>query len=373
MRKFITFILILLVILTGCAPDATSTPIPEETQAPTVETVETVPTALTAPDAATPATDTETKGKVRKATITSVLNEAIARALQTDEFIPAQKGMVLQVSGGVQTQDNGRASLTLLPEGTIIRVGPNTIFTVQEIDTGTEAKHRIKLDLGQIWILLKGGSVEVETPSGVAAVRGSLLGIAYNPDEKQITATCLEGHCNFSNQYGQVDLTDKQSLNFDEDEDTLLEIVEMSNEELQDWVNENPDAWEYFGDEYEEAPDWLPDPDLEFLSEFGDYFDWSVEDFYGDEYGFDGYYTDGYYDDGYYTDGYYADDYYSDGYYSDGYYNDSYYNDGYNSDGYYGNDYTDSYYDGNGSSYDSSGYYDSGSDSYDSGSYGDGY
>lgn len=58
--------------------------------------------------------------------------------------------MILLVGGGVRTFEDIRASLNLRPDGTIIRVGPITIFTVHEMTDGEQPTTRIKLDFGQI-------------------------------------------------------------------------------------------------------------------------------------------------------------------------------------------------------------------------------
>jgi hypothetical protein len=71
--------------------------------------------------------------------------------------------------------DDGRVRLDL-SSGTIIRVAPSSLFTLtsnNEGDGGLLTK--IKMEVGKIFIILNGGRADVETPSGVASVRGSYM------------------------------------------------------------------------------------------------------------------------------------------------------------------------------------------------------
>ncbi|MBI3739660.1 MAG: FecR domain-containing protein [Chloroflexi bacterium] len=196
---------------------------------------------------------------LRQATVNEISNAVSVRADQNAEYIAAQSGMTLTIGGSVKTGDNSRARVDLLPDGTIVRVGPNSLYTVTALNMDQDGKPttHIKLEFGQIWVLLKGGSLQVETPSGVASVRGSLLGVSYDPDAKKLQASCLEGHCALQDDQGEVELTDGQESTIEEDQPPS-EPEQMSEEEIQQWVDENPDAQEFFDNS---TPDWLPSPE----------------------------------------------------------------------------------------------------------------
>jgi hypothetical protein len=194
------------------------------------------------------------------AAIKEFQNNVTVRTSAGGNYAPAVAGMAVPVGGSVQTGDNSRARVDLLPDGTIIRVGPNSLYTVTDISINQNGKSstRIKLDFGQIWILLKGGQLQVETPSGVASVRGSLLSAKYDPTLKKLQASCLEGHCGLQGDQGkEVELTDGQSSTVEENQPPS-DPAQMSEEELAQWVNENPDSIDFFDGQ---IPDWLPTPD----------------------------------------------------------------------------------------------------------------
>jgi hypothetical protein len=263
-RKLFPIALIFSLLVTACGTPAIATaesvPLPSA-QPPVSPSAQPTPTLISTPVllTPTPANVSSTLG----AAITAVQNKSTARVTDKDQYVLAKPGMTLFIGGGVQTGEDSRATLNLLANGTVIRVGPNSSFTVQEITGGEQSKTLINLLFGEIWVLLKGGAVEVSTPSGVASVRGSLLGVTYTPGMKRMKATCLEGNCALGNEAGEEEeLTDDETASIEED-GSLSDVEPMTDEEESEWVNENPDAEEFF----EEEPDWLPDPDPNYFDE----------------------------------------------------------------------------------------------------------
>ncbi|MCS7010863.1 MAG: FecR family protein [Anaerolineales bacterium] len=115
------------------------------------------------------------------------------------EFRQASNGDILQVQGQVRTGADGRARLNL-STGTIIRVAPDSVFTFavnEPLEAGLLT--RLKMQAGQVWIILNGGRAEVETPSGTASVRGSYMSIWIDPELGDVWVTCLEGWCKAEN------------------------------------------------------------------------------------------------------------------------------------------------------------------------------
>ncbi len=271
MRPILSALLLLTLVLGAC----TSSPAPAEadsSQPPTGES--------------TPAENSGQASAQREATLSEALNTVRARSVPADEFAPAIVGMQINAGGGLQTGRDGKARIDF-PEGTILRVGPNSIFTMPEIvDSNGEAKTTLELFFGKVHILLKGGSMEVKTPSGVASVRGSLLSVQYNPKTNRMRASCLEGHCALWNNTGdEVELTEGQSAYIDE-EDALSEIEEMDRDEILAWLADNPDLLDFL-DEYPDPEDYPDFDDDEWYD-----FDYSEEDF-ADEEWFGGYEFDG--------------------------------------------------------------------------------
>jgi hypothetical protein len=168
-----------------------------------------------------------------------------------ENFTPATANTVLEVNGQVQTGDDGRVRLDL-SSGTIIRVGPSSLFTLvsnDPVEGGLATK--IKLEIGKIFIILNGGSADVETPSGVASVRGSYMKVEVDPETGDVYVTCLEGDCSASNPAGTINFTNGQRvILFRRDPVTgnwtAPNAEPMTPEEFQEWLDENPEARELF-------------------------------------------------------------------------------------------------------------------------------
>lgn len=174
----------------------------------------------------------------------------IKQAGQND-FAPANPETSLEVDGQVQTGDDGRVRLDL-SSGTIIRIAPSSLFTLtsnEETNGGLITK--IKLEIGKIFIILNGGQADVETPSGVASVRGSHMKVEVDPITKDIYITCLTGNCSATNPAGTVNFTNGQQVilfAFDETTGTWTApgVLPMTQEDFEEWLNENPETKEIF-------------------------------------------------------------------------------------------------------------------------------
>lgn len=166
-----------------------------------------------------------------------------------ETFNQAAADTVLDVNGQVQTGVDGRVRLDL-SSGTIIRVAPTSFFTLtsnDEVEGGLLTK--LKLEAGKVFIILNGGQADVETPSGVASVKGSYLSVQV--EDGNIVITCLEGTCSLEDPDGGVILippgfmmTLIQDPNTGEWGAPLL--GEMTPEEFQEWLDANPEANELF-------------------------------------------------------------------------------------------------------------------------------
>lgn len=168
-----------------------------------------------------------------------------------EAFAPATAAATLDVNGQVQTGDDGRVRLDL-SSGTIIRIAPSSLFTLlsnDEVEGGLATK--IKLEVGKIFVILSGGSADVETPSGVASVRGSYMKVEVDPETLDIYVTCLEGDCTAGNPAGSVSFTNGEKvILFHRDPVTgnwtVPTVEPMTPEEFREWLDNNPEARELF-------------------------------------------------------------------------------------------------------------------------------
>lgn len=267
MKRIVTALLLLSIGLGACASN------PSAPQADSTDSA--VESESTAPAESTPTENSDPAAAAREAVVSEFENEVVVRAASDGEFIPAESGFVIQAGGGLQTGADGRARIELKPEGTIVRVAPNSAFTLPQItEVDGEPKTTLSLFFGKIFVLLNGGSLDVETPSGVASVRGSLLSVSSDPATQRLQAVCLEGHCALENENGDTqELEEGQSAYIDENGE-LFELDSIDQDEIQAWLDEAPELGEFLNE--------LPNPeDFPEIEEFEN-FNFDPETFFGE-------------------------------------------------------------------------------------------
>lgn len=187
--------------------------------------------------------DQEGQSGALSAILSEISGEVFTRKPGEQDFLQATETMILEFKSQVQTMKDSRARVDMM-DGSIIRLGPLTLFTLEsgeESDAGLLS--RIKIEAGELWIILRGGSIEVETPSGLATVRGSFMNVAVNPTSGEVLVTCLEGRCNLTNQGGSIDLVGGQTGRMP-DNSTPPVMGNMSDADVQRWLQFNPEARE---------------------------------------------------------------------------------------------------------------------------------
>lgn len=248
MKKINSALLVLTFLLGACSP--------------------TIPTADATPAIDPPATvlpvDPQATLTAREAILSQIENTVSTRKTSVDELVNAEPGMSILEGGSVETGDDGRVRADLMPEGTIVRVGPNSAFLLPKLtEENGEPNTTIQLLFGKVFILLKGGTLSVETPSGVASVRGSLLSVEYDPETKRINAACLEGECSLQGEEGdEIDIPEGEE-SFIYEGESPMDPFPMDQDEVQEWLDENPDLNLFMPElpNPEDYPDLPPDFD----------------------------------------------------------------------------------------------------------------
>jgi hypothetical protein len=158
------------------------------------------------------------------------------------EFRPAALKTSLEINDQVLTGEDGRVKIDL-SDGTIIRLSPLSNFVLKQIETTDQGTTftKLQLNIGRLWIILKGGVIEVDTPSGLASVRGSYLHVWVDPITEFTNITCLEGICTLENNGTTVSLVAGKTAII-KGLEGKPEAGHMSHEDVADWLAENPEA-----------------------------------------------------------------------------------------------------------------------------------
>jgi hypothetical protein len=158
------------------------------------------------------------------------------------EFKPAELNTDLEINDQVLTGDDGRVKIDL-SDGTIIRLSPLSNFVLKQVernDQGTLVT-RLQLNIGRLWIVLNGGELNVDTPSGVASVRGSYLHVWVDPLKEFTNITCLEGFCSLENNGTTVNLIAGKTAMIRGPKSTP-EVGHMSHADVAEWLDAHPDS-----------------------------------------------------------------------------------------------------------------------------------
>jgi LysM repeat protein len=146
----------------------------------------------------------------QSATVREIVRVVEARPALDQPFASIPAGYVLRPGGQVRTGEASRARLDL-SDGAILRLAQNSTFALEDIrplsaDSSGGLLARLQLEAGRIWVSLTDGVLHVETPVGVASVRGSFAVVQYgpgdpaSPDDDLLVLDCLEGICTAQNE-----------------------------------------------------------------------------------------------------------------------------------------------------------------------------
>jgi ferric-dicitrate binding protein FerR (iron transport regulator) len=177
--------------------------------------------------------------------VTDLQGQVEVRKSSTAPFAAATLGQVLQVGASLRTGDRGQATLQLI-EGSIIRVTENTAFELTDLSGNqNNPKTVLGLDFGTLFVFaakaLGLSQFDIQTPSGVASVRGSYFSVKYS--QGTIIVTCLESSapCDFSTLGNSVTLRNGDKAVIDNLK-FVLRVERMSQEDLSDFLTALPQA-----------------------------------------------------------------------------------------------------------------------------------
>lgn len=121
----------------------------------------------------------------------------------------AQLGERLRDRDVVATSANTRAALRFTDDGSILRVNPSSRVRLTSGDERGVLVRTMELEFGEVWARVNrrpGAEFRIQTPAGVAAVKGTEFLVRSDPEEGTTVIT-LEGVVEFFNQAGRVDVT----------------------------------------------------------------------------------------------------------------------------------------------------------------------
>lgn len=139
-----------------------------------------------------------------RVTIKSIVGKAEVRSPKTGKWRPARVGMVVKMKWDVRTYVESSLEIQFA-SGTVIKLGENSVVNLSSLlqDKGSSATNsNVKVASGQIWanvkkLVNKKSKFTFETPTAVAAIRGTRLGIKV--DKKRSVIDVYEGKVSVKN------------------------------------------------------------------------------------------------------------------------------------------------------------------------------
>ena len=184
-----------------------------------------------------------------RATVSEIINTVEAKPFPEAPFEPVVDGALVSGGGQVRTGADSHARIDL-SEGVIIRLGADTIFTIQAFagESPGEAE-LVGLDFGKIWVSLFGGAVQVQTPVGAASVRGSFAifeyrpGLPGDPTDDILIVDCIEGLCTAPTAAGDEQLGTLERITVT-NAGTQVTRTLLTDADVQNFIIANPDVGE---------------------------------------------------------------------------------------------------------------------------------
>lgn len=108
----------------------------------------------------------------------------------------------------VATSANTRAALRFTDDGSILRINPGSQVRLTSGDERGALVRTLELEFGEVWARVNrrdGAEFRVQTPAGVAAVKGTEFLVRVDADSGTTVIT-LEGVVEFFNQAGRTDV-----------------------------------------------------------------------------------------------------------------------------------------------------------------------
>jgi hypothetical protein len=129
----------------------------------------------------------------QKAFIKTMVGTVEVSSTAVAKWKPARAGMMVKMGWSIRTYIESSADVEI-ETGTLIRVGENSVVTLSKMLTDKQAgvtSSDVKVATGKIWANVKKltntkSEFEFETPTAVASIRGTKLGLAVDKDGTQL-------------------------------------------------------------------------------------------------------------------------------------------------------------------------------------------
>jgi hypothetical protein len=163
------------------------------------------------------------------------------------QSMPATLGQRLSSGDLVLTSSNTRAAIRFTDDGSLIRLNPNSRLVVRTDGDREDVQKTLELEFGELWARVTAQQRErgfqVQTPSGVAAVKGTIFVVRVDQQTGLTTVLTFDGAVDFFNNAGLVTVEsgDKVSAANNAQMGGLEEITDEDERQLGALIEEEVD------------------------------------------------------------------------------------------------------------------------------------
>jgi type II secretory pathway pseudopilin PulG len=118
-------------------------------------------------------------------------------------------GDLLSDGQGIQTGPNTRAAIRFTDDGSILRMNPQTEMQITAEGSQASMQKTLHIDAGELWAKITKhdqATYRIETPTAVAAVKGTEFYVRVDPNDGSTTIITTEGVLDFFNDVGTVEV-----------------------------------------------------------------------------------------------------------------------------------------------------------------------
>jgi hypothetical protein len=185
----------------------------------------------------------------RSVRLTGLANIVDVRNSSEEPFVGAEAGQTVPVQGEVRTGAQSRAWLEF-SDGASVGLAPSTsVGLLQLAGTSSAPLTALAFGAGTLWLSLHGGQFDIQTPIGLAGLRGTFATVKYdlgtdrsNHQGDTLTIECIAGTCSYSASADPIVIGSLQELIITNAGRTVSGPLPLPSQAIADFLASSPQS-----------------------------------------------------------------------------------------------------------------------------------
>jgi len=185
----------------------------------------------------------------RSVRLTDLANIVDVRNSSEEPFVGAEAGQTVPVQGEVRTGAQSRVRLEF-SDGASVGLAPSTSVGLLQLGgTSSAPLTALAFGAGTLWLSLHGGQFDVQTPIGLAGLRGTFATVKYDLGADRtthlgdrLTIECIAGTCSYSASADPIIMGSLQELIVTNGGQTVSGPLPLPNQAIADFLASSPQS-----------------------------------------------------------------------------------------------------------------------------------